>query len=95
MADPSAPVLRKLRWPLLLTRAGLLAERVLRAFWPLISVLLAGLALAMLGVQDHAPVDRDQRSTHHRRQIGIAVRRFEKAHVTVEQIGRTSCRERV
>ncbi|MCB1311065.1 MAG: TIGR02302 family protein [Sedimentitalea sp.] len=57
MADPSAPVLRKLRWPLLLTRAGLLAERVLRAFWPLISVLLAGLALAMLGVQDHAPVE--------------------------------------
>ncbi len=32
---PTAQALRALRWPLRLTRAGLLAERVTRAFWPL------------------------------------------------------------
>jgi len=51
------PVLRRLRWPLLLTRAGLLAEQVLRAFWPLISVLLLVLAMLMLGLHEVLPIE--------------------------------------
>jgi len=52
MAKPvgSNPVLRRLRLPLLLTRAGLLAEQVLRAFWPLISVLLPGVVRTHAGL---------------------------------------------
>ncbi len=41
------PVLRALRWPLTLTWAGLIAERVVRAFWPL-WILAAVLATAVL-----------------------------------------------
>ncbi|MFT7594537.1 MAG: hypothetical protein ACI8R4_001858 [Paracoccaceae bacterium] len=51
------PVLRRLRLPLLLTHAGLVAERLLRAFWPLISVCLLMLAALMLGLQDISPVE--------------------------------------
>lgn len=51
------PVLHTLRLQLLLTRGGMLAERMLRCFWPLISVALLVLALLMLGVQDHVPVE--------------------------------------
>lgn len=51
------PVLRRLRLPLLLTRAGLLAEQALRAFWPLVSILLLVLATLMLGLQDVLPVE--------------------------------------
>ncbi|MDU9005825.1 TIGR02302 family protein [Sedimentitalea todarodis] len=58
MARPTVPpVLQSLRLPLLLTRGGMLAERLLRCFWPLISVVLLVLALLMLGVQDHIPVE--------------------------------------
>ncbi len=46
-------VARRIRWPLFLTRAGMLAEAVVRAFWPLWSVLFVALGLLMLGVQDH------------------------------------------
>ncbi len=46
------PVWRKLRLPLLATRAGLLAERVLRGFWPLISIILLMLAALMLGLHE-------------------------------------------
>ena len=45
------PVLKRLRWPLRLTQAGLVAERAMRAFWPLASVLMAVLAALMLGLQ--------------------------------------------
>ena len=45
-------VLRSLRLPLLLTRAGLLAEQVVGAFWPLISVCLLVLATLMLGLHE-------------------------------------------
>lgn len=45
-------ILDAIRWPLALTRAGMLAERVTRAFWPLWSVFFVTLALLMLGVQD-------------------------------------------
>lgn len=53
----SNPVLRRLRLPLLLTRAGLLAEQVMRAFWPLISVVLLMLAALMLGLQDSLAIE--------------------------------------
>ncbi|MCB4454698.1 TIGR02302 family protein [Leisingera sp. McT4-56] len=49
------PVLKQLRWPLRLTRAGLVAERALRAFWPLASVLMAALAALMLGLHQMLP----------------------------------------
>ena len=48
---------RGLRRPLTLTRAGLLAERMARAFWPLWSICLAVLAALMLGVQDALPLE--------------------------------------
>lgn len=59
MAEPTAipPVLNKLRLPLFLTRCGLLAEQLLRGFWPLISVILLAAALLMLGVQDNLPIE--------------------------------------
>lgn len=49
--------LARLRWPLRLTRAGMVAEVLLRRFWPLISIVLLGLAALMLGLQDIAPVE--------------------------------------
>ncbi|MEM8801648.1 MAG: DUF4175 family protein, partial [Pseudomonadota bacterium] len=48
---------RRLRWPLRLTYSGLLAENVVRAFWPFWTVLLVVLALLMLGVQDVLPLE--------------------------------------
>ncbi|UWQ27954.1 TIGR02302 family protein [Leisingera sp. M523] len=44
------PVLKRLRWPVLLTQAGLVAERAMRGFWPLASVLMTALAALMLGL---------------------------------------------
>lgn len=46
-----------LRWPLFLTRLGMGAEVVVRAFWPLWSVLFVVLAFLMLGVQDFLPLE--------------------------------------
>ncbi|WP_424985895.1 TIGR02302 family protein [Microbulbifer sp. S227A] len=58
MARPALPpVLHSVRLPLEMTRAGMLAERVLRCFWPLISVVLLVLALLMLGIQDLVPIE--------------------------------------
>ncbi|NKB29135.1 MAG: TIGR02302 family protein [Rhodobacteraceae bacterium] len=48
---------RRLRRPLWLTRAGMLAENATRAFWPFWSVVLVVLALLMLGAQDSAPLE--------------------------------------
>lgn len=48
---------RQLRWPLRLTRAGMIAERVTRAFWPFWSVVLVAVAALMLGVQDSLPLE--------------------------------------
>ncbi|MFT7060357.1 MAG: hypothetical protein ACJASV_002874 [Pseudorhodobacter sp.] len=45
----------RLRWPLLLTLAGLWAERLIRGFWPFWSVLLTILAFLVLGLQDFLP----------------------------------------
>jgi uncharacterized protein (TIGR02302 family) len=49
--------LRRLRWPLFLTRQGLLAERALRALWPFLTVVMATLAALMLGLQDVLPIE--------------------------------------
>jgi uncharacterized protein (TIGR02302 family) len=46
----------RLKRPLLLTRAGLWAERVARSFWPLWTTLIATLALLAFGLQDHVPL---------------------------------------
>ena len=55
--DLSPDAKRRLAWPLRLTFAGLLAERVFRAFWPLWTVMLAALAALMLGLQDVLPLE--------------------------------------
>jgi len=43
---------KRLRWPLTLTWAGLLAERLVQAFWPLWTLLAASAAAVMLGLHD-------------------------------------------
>ncbi len=48
---------RKLRWPLGLTRAGMVAERLTRAFWPFASVLLLVMAALMFGAQDNLSLE--------------------------------------
>ncbi len=45
------------RLPLWLTHLGMLAEQVLRAFWPVFSILMVILAVLMLGLQDHVRVE--------------------------------------
>ncbi|MBN2907541.1 MAG: TIGR02302 family protein [Rhodobacteraceae bacterium] len=47
--------LAALRWPLRLTRAGMVAERLTRAFWPLASLLLAVAAALAFGVHEVVP----------------------------------------
>lgn len=54
---PAKTVLNKLAWVLTLTRLGLLAERVIRAFWPLWSVIFVVIAALMLGLQDSLSVE--------------------------------------
>ncbi|WP_367646853.1 TIGR02302 family protein [Ruegeria arenilitoris] len=53
-ARPNLPIPRFSLW---LTHAGMLAEQVLRAFWPFFSGFMAILAVLMLGLQDHVPVE--------------------------------------
>ncbi|WP_420327000.1 DUF4175 domain-containing protein [Mameliella sp.] len=50
-------IFRTLRWPLVLTRLGMVAERLARSFWPLWSIAIFALALLMLGVQDEVAVE--------------------------------------
>ena len=50
-------IFRTLRWPLALTRAGMVAERGTRAFWPLWSLAFVALGLLMLGLQDEVAVE--------------------------------------
>ncbi|WP_348540334.1 TIGR02302 family protein [Ruegeria sp. HKCCSA071] len=45
------------RLSLWLTHLGMVAEQVLRAFWPAFSIVLALLAALILGLQDHLPVE--------------------------------------
>jgi uncharacterized protein (TIGR02302 family) len=51
-----AAILR-LRWPLRLTLVGLWAERIVRGFWPLWTVLLAVLAILAFGGHERLPVE--------------------------------------
>ncbi|MCB1342776.1 MAG: TIGR02302 family protein, partial [Pseudooceanicola sp.] len=51
------PALRALRLPLALTRAGMVAEQLLGAFWPLFSVAMIALAVLMLGLHDLVSVE--------------------------------------
>ena len=54
---PLAATLKRIALPLALTRVGLFAERLARAFWPLWSLLIAVLAVMMLGLHDLATVE--------------------------------------
>lgn len=47
----------RLKRPLWLTRAGLVAERATRAFWPFWSILMAALAALMFGLHDLLPLE--------------------------------------
>ncbi len=49
--------LRPIRWPLRLTRWGMVAERLTRAFWPLWSLVFLVSAALMLGLQDSLPLE--------------------------------------
>ncbi|MDW4499045.1 TIGR02302 family protein [Sulfitobacter sp. D35] len=49
--------LSRVRWPLRLTWAGLLAERIARSFFPLMSLCLFVLAILMMGAQDVVSVE--------------------------------------
>ena len=53
----SETALKQLRWPLALTRAGMLSESVIRAFWPLISVVLLVMAVLMSGLHEAAALE--------------------------------------
>ncbi|MDG1256227.1 MAG: DUF4175 family protein, partial [Paracoccaceae bacterium] len=55
MLDPIErdKALNRLATPIRLTQLGMLAERVVRALWPLASIVLLTLSMAMLGLQDY------------------------------------------
>jgi uncharacterized protein (TIGR02302 family) len=48
---------KRLKWPFRLTFAGLLAERVVQAFWPFWTLLLVVLAALMLGFHEILPLE--------------------------------------
>ena len=48
---------QRLKWPLKLTHAGLIAERTVRSFWPLWSILLVALAALLLGFHEILPLE--------------------------------------
>jgi uncharacterized protein (TIGR02302 family) len=57
MTGPDAqPPLKSLVWPMRLTLAGLWAERLARAFWPLWSLILITLSALAFGLQDLGPL---------------------------------------
>ncbi len=49
--------LERLRWPLRLTRLGVLAERLTQCFWPFWTLLLFAAAVLAFGLQDMVPVE--------------------------------------
>jgi len=57
LRDLPTQAAKRLAWPLRLTFAGMLAERVARAFWPLWSLALGTLALLMLGFHESLPLE--------------------------------------
>jgi uncharacterized protein (TIGR02302 family) len=57
MADPAPETaLDALKWPRRLTLAGLWAERLTQAFWPLWTILLFAFAAIAFGAHDHGPL---------------------------------------
>jgi len=56
MSDIDA-TLRRLRWPIRLTWAGLWAERLARSFWPLWTIALITVAVLAFGLQDSLPLE--------------------------------------
>ncbi|KCV81152.1 hypothetical protein ATO10_13264 [Actibacterium atlanticum] len=54
--DVSDPVLKTLKRPLRLTRVGMVAERLVRAFWPSWSLALLAIVPLALGLQNHVPI---------------------------------------
>ena len=48
---------QRLKWPLRVTYAGLLAERVVRAFWPLWTLVFFALAALLLGLHEVLPLE--------------------------------------
>ncbi|MEL7114832.1 MAG: TIGR02302 family protein [Pseudomonadota bacterium] len=60
MARPQSPIddaFRRIRLPLWLTRAGMVAERLARAFWPFWSVLFLVAAALMFGVHENLALE--------------------------------------
>ncbi|WP_102109971.1 TIGR02302 family protein [Oceaniglobus roseus] len=55
--DDVHPALAALRRPLALTLWGMRAERLVRCFWPVWTILLLVLGALMLGLQDSAPLE--------------------------------------
>ena len=55
--DLSSTTLERLKGPLRLTLAGLWAERIVRAFWPLWSILIAALSALSFGLHDALPLE--------------------------------------
>ena len=55
--SPVTDAFQKLRWPLGLTRLGMFAERITRAFWPLWSVFFIAAAALMFGLHDALPLE--------------------------------------
>lgn len=49
--------LRRLVWPLRITRAGIAAERITRGFWPVWTILFALIAAVAFGAQDWLPLE--------------------------------------
>ncbi len=49
--------LRRLKWPVRLTRAGMVAERITRGFWPVWTILSAVIASLALGLHDTLPIE--------------------------------------
>ena len=54
---PANVVPDRLRWPLRLTRLGMLSEQLLQAFWPLATVIMLTLAALMFGLHDVLPLE--------------------------------------
>ena len=57
MDERTQATLKRIETPLRLTLAGLWAERLVRAFWPLWTLAIAVLAALAFGVQDHLPLE--------------------------------------
>ncbi|MDB5664361.1 DUF4175 domain-containing protein [Cypionkella sp.] len=55
--NSEAQALKRIETPLRITLAGLWAERITRAFWPLWTVAIASLAAAAFGLQDVLPIE--------------------------------------